>query len=65
MTPGELYYYCPSCKRFHRYDNNKTVNRKLCFHCGKIKSKRVNIISDSDLGHTQICDACIEKLETM
>jgi hypothetical protein len=25
----------------------------------------VNIISDSDLGHTQICDACIEKLETM
>lgn len=60
---GELYYYCPRCKKFHAYnsDDHKPVNRKLCFYCRKIQSKKTKIIGNDTEGRSQICDICSSK----
>lgn len=59
---GEKFYYCESCKRFHHYEKgHDPVNRKLCFFCDKIQTKKTNIIGDHQRGRTQICDKCLKK----
>ena len=62
INAAEKFYYCPGCKKFHKYDStdHTTVNRKLCFYCGKIQSKKTKIIGDNK-GHSQICTECQRK----
>lgn len=57
---SENFYYCPGCKKFHEYSNynHDGVNRKLCFFCGKIKSKKTKIIGNHESGYSQVCDSC-------
>lgn len=61
VSAGELYYYCPGCKKFHKYhsEDHKAVNRKLCFYCNKIQVKKTKIIGSDDEGRMQICEKCI------
>lgn len=61
MSAGELYYYCPGCKKFHSFnsENHTAVNRKLCFYCNKIQVKKTKIIGNDVEGRMQICEKCI------
>ena len=60
---GDLYYYCPGCKKFHEHGatEHKPVNRKLCFCCFKIQPKKTKIIGDFE-GRMQICETCHKEL---
>ena len=62
---SEKFYYCHGCKRFHEYgnDGHKAVNRKLCFYCGKMQTKKTKIVGKMETGHMQICDKCNSKYE--
>lgn len=64
---GELYYYCPGCKKFHAYnsDAHKPVNRKLCFYCHKVQPKKTKIIGSDEGGRSQICERCYSEYETI
>jgi len=61
MSAGELYYYCPGCKKSHSFnsENHTAVNRKLCFYCNKIQVKKTKIIGNDVEGRMQICEKCI------
>lgn len=61
IIPSKEYYYCPDCKKFHKYGGHSPVNRKLCFFCNKVQSKKTKIIGDMKVGHTQICEKCMKK----
>lgn len=63
-TASELFYYCSSCRKFHEDNSHKPVNGRLCFCCGEIKSKKANIVGNSKLGYTQICDKCMKEMDT-
>jgi hypothetical protein len=60
---GDLYYYCPGCKKFHEHGaaDHKPVNRKLCFCCFKIQPKKTKIIGDAE-GRMQIFEICHKEL---
>ena len=62
-NPGDLYYYCPGCKRFHEHYSSahKGVNRKLCFICEKIQPKKTKIVGNDEDGRIQICDKCLSE----
>lgn len=62
VKPSDLYYYCPGCKRFHEHfsSSHKGVNRKLCFYCNKIQTKKTKIVGNDEDGRVQICDKCLE-----
>ncbi|MGG0645094.1 hypothetical protein ABE021_14315 [Sporosarcina gallistercoris] len=63
VKPGDLYYYCPGCKRFHEHFSSahKGVNRKLCFICEKIQLKKTKIVGNDEDGRIQICDKCLSE----
>lgn len=63
VNPGDLYYYCPGCKRFHEHFSSahKAVNRKLCFICEKIQPKKTKIVGNDEDGRIQICDKCLSE----
>lgn len=59
---SNLYYYCPSCNKFHEIKGHKEVSRKLCFHCGKLAKlyeKNTTILFEG-LQATQMCIACMK-----
>jgi len=46
-------------RNFNEYgSNHNVINRKLCFFCGKVKSKKTKITGNFEIGHTQICSDC-------
>lgn len=53
---SEKYYFCPGCRGFHCYDNDKAVSKKLCFICGEKKDTK--IYGNSMIGHVQACEEC-------
>lgn len=57
-TPRELYFYYPSCKKFHRDDDShKGVNRKLCFIFNELQIKQTKIYHNYTES-LQACDKC-------
>lgn len=63
VSPGELYYYCSGCKKFHKHnaENHTSVNRKLCFYCNEVQVKKTKIVGNDLEGRVQICDKCISE----
>jgi hypothetical protein len=62
-TPRELYFYCPSCKRFHREDgSHKGINRKLCFICNELQLSKTKIYHNS-AGSLQACEKCAKEYD--
>lgn len=65
VPASQLFYYCPGCRKFHEVGpEHKPVNRKLCFHCGKLQGKKTKIIGNDTEGRSQICDSCLKLLKT-
>lgn len=60
---ADKYYYCSGCKKFHGFDSegHGSVNRKLCFYCGKIQKQKTKIIGNDQTGRSQICPDCSNK----
>lgn len=61
---GEKFYYCPNCKKFHEYGSSEhnPVNRKLCFYCDEVQTKKTKIIGNDIQGRSQICDKCYKEI---
>lgn len=63
-NPGDLYYYCMGCKKFHEIGSfdEKGVNRRLCFVCWK-KGKKKTRIMHREGGSLQVCVKCQEEYD--